>query len=214
MFCFPLDAHFECLYQPLSVFPRVIISRGYLSKGGALALGLDGDGVSASLEDLVDVFLTELGAFVLFVHQSSICSLSQKVLNFLFGQLLDLSHSHDTLGSPDGHIYHDIILPMDQCVVSYPAVGVLSAAHALQNGLVKAQLQTGLIEHFPLVAVPGDEAVDLDSLGLANPMAASLGLQLAIEHILKWGLSPPSHNDLLMKHHVASVADLIGFNIC
>lgn len=161
----------------ISVFPSVIISPGYLGKGGALALRLDGDGVSTSLEDLVDVFLTELGAFVLFIHQSSVRSLSQKVLNLLFGQLLDLCHSHDTLGCPDHHTYKGIVSAVEQCAVSYPAVGVLSAAHALQDGLVQAQLQTGLVEHFPLVAVPGDEAVYLDGLGLANPMAASLGLQ-------------------------------------
>lgn len=83
---------------------------------------------------------------------------------------------------------------------AYPAVGVLPAAHALQDGLVQAQLQTGLVEHFPLVAVPGDEAVDLDGLGLANPMAASLGLRddtLTGSNIAPGRVfPPPSHNDL------------------
>lgn len=40
----------------------------YLGEGGSLALGLDGDGPCSALQDLVDVFLTELGALVLLVH--------------------------------------------------------------------------------------------------------------------------------------------------
>lgn len=62
-------------------------------------------------------------------------------------------------------------------MASYPAVGVLSPAHALEDGLVQAQLQTGLVEHFPLVAIPGNEPVDLDGLGLADTMAPGLGLE-------------------------------------
>lgn len=62
-------------------------------------------------------------------------------------------------------------------MASYPAVGILPPAHALEDGLVQAQLQTGLVEHLPLVAVPGNQPVDLDRLGLANTMTASLGLE-------------------------------------
>ena len=61
--------------------------------------------------------------------------------------------------------------------MSYPTVGVLSAAHALEDGLVEPQLQTGLVEHLPLVAVPGDQAVDLDRLGLADTVTPGLGLE-------------------------------------
>lgn len=60
--------------------------------------------------------------------------------------------------------------------MSHPTVGVLSSTHALEDGLVKPQLQTGLVKHFSLVAVPGDETVDLHRLGLANPMTSCLGL--------------------------------------
>lgn len=59
---------------------------------------------------------------------------------------------------------------------THPAVGVLSSTHALEDGLVEPQLQTGLVEHFPLVAVPGDQTVDLDRLGLADTMTPGLGL--------------------------------------
>lgn len=62
-------------------------------------------------------------------------------------------------------------------MASYPAVGILPPAHALEDGLVQAQLQTGLVEHLPLVAVPGNQPVDLDRLGLANTVTASLGLE-------------------------------------
>lgn len=72
----------------------------YLSKGGALALRLDGDGVGSSLQDLVDVFLTKLGTFVFLVHQSSVRSLSQEVFDLFLGQLLDLNKGSKTLESP------------------------------------------------------------------------------------------------------------------
>ena len=61
--------------------------------------------------------------------------------------------------------------------MSHPAVAVLSPAHALQNGLIEPQFQTGLVEHLPLVAVPGDQPVDLHRLGLANTMTPGLGLE-------------------------------------
>lgn len=41
-------------------------------------------------------------------------------------------------------------------VRSHPAVGILSSTHALENSLVKSQLQAGLVKHLPLIAVPGD----------------------------------------------------------
>lgn len=61
--------------------------------------------------------------------------------------------------------------------VSHPAVGVLSSTHALEDGLVEPQLQAGLVKHLPLVAVPGDQAVYLDRLRLADTMTPSLGLE-------------------------------------
>lgn len=118
----------------------------YLREGGTLALRLDGDGVGSPLQDLVDVLLAELGAFILLIHQRSVRPLPQKVLDLLLGQLLNA------------------------------AVCVLPAAHALQHGLVQAQLQAGLVKHLPLVAVPGDQPVDLHRLGLADAVASSLGL--------------------------------------
>lgn len=63
------------------------------------------------------------------------------------------------------------------CDASHPTVGVLSSTHALEDGLVEPQLQTGLVEHLPLIAVPGDQTVDLDGLGLADTMTPGLGLQ-------------------------------------
>lgn len=68
---------------------------------------------------------------------------------------------------------------MDGCVYAgpHPTVGILSPTHALEHSLVEPELQTGLVEHLPLVAVPGDQAVDLDGLGLADTMTPSLGLE-------------------------------------
>ncbi len=60
---------------------------------------------------------------------------------------------------------------------THPAVGVLSSTHALEDGLVEPQLQTGLVEHFPLVAVSCDQTVDLDCFGLADTMTSGLGLE-------------------------------------
>lgn len=61
-----------------------------LGKSGSFALRLDGDGLSSPLKDLVNVFLTELGTLVFFIHQSSIGSLLQQVLHLQLGQLLHL----------------------------------------------------------------------------------------------------------------------------
>lgn len=41
---------------------------GYLSEGGAFAFRLDGDRLGSPLQDLIDVFLAELGALVFFIH--------------------------------------------------------------------------------------------------------------------------------------------------
>lgn len=86
------------------------------------------------------------------------------------------------------------------CVASHPAVGVLSSAHTLQHGLVEPQLQTGLVEHLPLVAVPGDQTVDLDRLRLADTMTSGLGLEedaftrVILPHILFTFLLSPQEN--------------------
>lgn len=63
------------------------------------------------------------------------------------------------------------------CNPSHPTVGVLSPTHALEDSLVEPQFQTGLVEHLPLVAVSGDQTVDLDCLGLTDTMTPSLGLE-------------------------------------
>lgn len=46
----------------------------------------------------------------------------------------------------------------------------------LENSFVQAQLQTGLVEHFPLVRIPGDQSVDFHRFALTYPVAACLGL--------------------------------------
>ena len=60
----------------------------YLSEGGPPALRLDGDGLGAALEDLVDVLLAELGTLVLLVHDGPVGPAPQQVLNLLLRQLL------------------------------------------------------------------------------------------------------------------------------
>jgi len=50
------------------------------------------------------------------------------------------------------------------------------AVDVLKDGFVQPQLQTGLVKHFPLVRVPGDQPVDFHRFALANPMAACLSL--------------------------------------
>lgn len=62
----------------------------YLCKSRSFALRLDGDGLSSSLKDLINVFLTELGSLVFFIHQGSIRSLLQQILHFQLWQLLHL----------------------------------------------------------------------------------------------------------------------------
>lgn len=60
---------------------------------------------------------------------------------------------------------------------SHPVdIAVFVATHALQNSAVQAQFQTGFIQHFPLIRVPRDQAVDLDCLRLADTMTTCLGL--------------------------------------
>lgn len=63
----------------------------HLGKRGASSLGLDGDGFGATLQDLVNVLLTELGAFILLIHYGTIGTSSKQVFYFFFGELLDLS---------------------------------------------------------------------------------------------------------------------------
>lgn len=71
----------------------VAVLRGHEAGFGerrAFTLALDGDGGGSSLEDLVDVLFTEAAAFIVLIHDGSVGSLSQQVLNLLFGELLDL----------------------------------------------------------------------------------------------------------------------------
>ncbi len=60
----------------------------YLCKGGSSPLRLNSDGLCPALEDLVDVLLTEFSPFVLLIHDGSIRTTSQQILNLLLGQLL------------------------------------------------------------------------------------------------------------------------------
>ena len=60
----------------------------YLGKGGPSSLGLDGDGLSSALEDLVDVLLAELGSLVLVVHDGPVGPTAQQVLDLFLGELL------------------------------------------------------------------------------------------------------------------------------
>lgn len=63
----------------------------------------------------------------------------------------------------------------DLIISSHP-VEASFAVDVLEDGFVQSQLQTGLVEHFPLVRVPGDQPVDFHRFALANPVAACLGL--------------------------------------
>ena len=66
----------------------------------------------------------------------------------------------------------------------YPVgAGLLAAAHALQHGAVQTQLQAGLVQHLPLVRVPGDQAVHLHSLVLPDAVAASLSLEAEAQRV-------------------------------
>ena len=55
----------------------------HLSKGGSSSLRLNCDGLCPTLEDLVNVLLTELGPFILFIHDGPIGATSQQILNLL-----------------------------------------------------------------------------------------------------------------------------------
>lgn len=60
---------------------------------------------------------------------------------------------------------------------SYPInVALFVATHALQHSTIQAKFETGFVQHFPLIGVPGDQTVDLDGLRLADTMAPCLGL--------------------------------------
>ena len=66
----------------------------------------------------------------------------------------------------------------------YPAAqAVVPSTHALQHGFVQAQLETGPVEHLPLVRVARDQPVHLHRLVLTNPMAASLGLDTSTHEL-------------------------------
>lgn len=57
---------------------------------GSLALTLNGDSSGSSLKDLVDVLLTEPTALIILIHDGSISSLPQQILDLLLRELLDL----------------------------------------------------------------------------------------------------------------------------
>lgn len=65
---------------------------------------------------------------------------------------------------------------------SYPVGCILSPAHGLKYSLVQSQLETGLVKHLPFVRVSGDEAVNLHSLALSNPVASSLCLRATAQN--------------------------------
>lgn len=60
---------------------------------------------------------------------------------------------------------------------SYPISSILSSTHGLQHSFIQTQLQTGLVKHLPFIRVPGDQAVNLHSFTLTDPVASSLGLR-------------------------------------
>ena len=51
-----------------------------LGESGSFPLRLDGDSMCPPLQDLVYVFFTELGAFVLFIHQGAVGTFPEQVL--------------------------------------------------------------------------------------------------------------------------------------
>lgn len=85
-------ASHERIAQPLFRLPRRPASwvGAHLSKRGAFALGLDGDGVGPPEQDLIDVFFAELGALVLLIHECTVGPLPEKILYFFLGKLLYL----------------------------------------------------------------------------------------------------------------------------
>lgn len=66
----------------------VLIFFFHLSKGGSSSLRLNGDGLRSTLEDLVDILLTEFGPFILLIHDGPVCTTSQQILNLLLRELL------------------------------------------------------------------------------------------------------------------------------
>ncbi|KAF3832328.1 hypothetical protein F7725_025993 [Dissostichus mawsoni] len=151
----------------------------HLSKGGSSALRLDGDGLCAALEDLIDVLLTEFGPFILIVHDGPVSTPSQQILNLLLRQLL-LRRGLRGAEERDIQGHTTLQTKIKQFSNSPPPGGssqaVIPATHALQHRFVQAQLEAGAIKHLPLVRVPGDQTVHLHCLVLTNPVAASLGL--------------------------------------
>lgn len=56
------------------------------------------------------------------------------------------------------------------------SIGAALSVYVLKNSLVQAQLQAGLVKHFPLVGVPSNETIHLHGLALAYPMTSGLSL--------------------------------------
>lgn len=73
-----------------NVVPVLRRHKAGLGERGAFAFALNGDGGSSALEDLVDVFFAEATALVVLVHDGSVGSLPEQVLDLLLGELLDL----------------------------------------------------------------------------------------------------------------------------
>lgn len=61
-----------------------------LGESGAFPFALNSDGGGPSLQDLIDVLLTEATAFVVLIHDGGVGTFPQQILDLFFGELLDL----------------------------------------------------------------------------------------------------------------------------
>lgn len=167
----------------------VLFQDSYLGERRPFPLRLDGDGLGSSLKDLIDVLLAELGPLVLLVHQRSVSSFLQKVLHLKFGELLHLKETQRLAleESPPGHPG-----PPGSPGSAHPVEASL-AVYVLEDGLVQAQLQAGLVKHLPLVGVPGDQSVDLHGFALTNPVTPRLSLKGGNVPLISPGRVPTMH---------------------
>ncbi len=62
----------------------------YLGKSWSLPLGLDCDGLCASLKDLINILLTKFRALIFLVHKRPVRSLPEEIFHLQLRQLLNL----------------------------------------------------------------------------------------------------------------------------
>lgn len=60
----------------------------HLGKSRPPSLWLDGDSFGSALQDLVDIFLTELGTLIFLVHERAVRAAPQQVLDLFLRELL------------------------------------------------------------------------------------------------------------------------------